>query len=288
MGLFDWLKKRKKNTSSVIKEESSLQAEGDVRPAEGTVQQTNSSASPNEGTTLQTNSSAPLDEGTVLQTNLSAPPDEETVKALRLRGMIVDVDRRGGGPERTLTVLFYNSHEYRGIPVGYFCVQQCSGAYSGAGFRYMFLPKDISKPKAADYVEHDGYSGFITGFFSENFEMDLHGTKRLVPIDLPEILWNMSFSIEMKKPGTSVDGCLLEMFQLCKATYGRIYVDWVVSSRHGYASGSDPVPAEFFRNHDLNGFARYMVEKYKFLECTADEIFRNQEIWTLFELLREP
>lgn len=103
----------------------------------------------------------------------------------------------------------------------------------------------------------------------------------------------MSFSIEMKKPGHYKDIGLLERFRLYKVPYGRIYVSWAVSSGHvvglvpGYASGSDPVPAEFFRNHDLNGFARYMVEKYKFLECTADEIFRNDEIWTLFELLRE-
>lgn len=180
MGLFDWLKKRKKNASTVSKGDPSLQAEVNVRP------------------------------------------DEEIAEKLRHVGKIVDVARCSGYMEMTLTVLFYNDQEDSDIPVGYFCVQQCSGAYYGAGFRYMLLPKDISEPKAADYVEHDGYSSGIPGYFSEDFQMDIYGKKRLEFENLPEILRDMSFSIEMKKPGHYKDIGLLERFRLYKVHYGRI------------------------------------------------------------------
>lgn len=136
MGLFDWLKKRKKNTSPVSKGETSRQPESNVGPA------------------------------------------EETVGKLRSFGVIVDIDRRAAGPERTLTVLFHNNQRGMGIPVGYFCVQQCSGAYIGAGFRLLMLSEEISETKAENYVEHDGYSHWVSGFFSEDFEMDIHGNGR--------------------------------------------------------------------------------------------------------------
>lgn len=96
MGLFDWLKKRKKNASTVSKGDPSLQAEVNVRP------------------------------------------DEEIAEKLRHVGKIVDVDRCSDYMEMTLTVLFYNDQEDSDIPVGYFCVQQCSGAYYGAGFPAIF------------------------------------------------------------------------------------------------------------------------------------------------------
>lgn len=210
-------------------------------------------------------------------------PDDETVGKLRSFGEIVDIDRRACGPERTLTVLFYNDRKGGGIPVGYFCVQQCSGAYSGAGFRLLMLSEEISEPKAADYLEHDGYSGWIPGFFSEDFAMDIHANKRLEPVNLPEVLRDMSFEIGMRKPDGEP-----ERFELSKRRYGEIHVSWSVGfigNRNG-AGGSDPVPSEFFRNHDLPAFAAWIAKKYEGF-VSSDEIFKNEEIWTLFELCRE-
>ncbi len=83
---------------------------------------------------------------------------------------IVGIDRSGGCCERTLTVLFYDEN------IGYFCVQQSSGAYSGLGFRYLMLPSNISKPDVKSLIDAEGYSSWIANqFFSEAFEMDIYG-----------------------------------------------------------------------------------------------------------------
>lgn len=197
--------------------------------------------------------------------------------------VIADIDRREDGPERILTVLFFDE------TIGHFCVQQSSGAYSGLGLRYQILSHDISVPEASAYVDDDGYSSWIPNrWFSEAFEMDMYGQKYLETIKLPQSLHSMSFDIVLKKAGCSLpDGGLLECFHLHKKRYGEIKVSWSVG--FGYAmgahnpgaSGDDIVPSEFFFNHDLHGFAAYLSDTYKGV-ITYDEVYYNAEVKALF------
>lgn len=202
---------------------------------------------------------------------------------------IVDIDRRSGGPERTLTVLFFDS------AIGYFCIQQSCGAYTGLGLRYLIFPRNGSVSKAADYAEHDGYSSWIPNrWFSEAFEMDIGGKKRLETVNIPKSLHPMRFHITMKQGGGRLSGGdgLIERFALYKNPYDEIRVRWSIG--FGYAMGShnpgaggdDPVPSVFFLNNDLPAFAAYIAEKYSNF-ATYDEIFSNDEIKILFDLCAE-
>ena len=100
-----------------------------------------------------------------------------------------------------------------------------------------------------------------------------------------------SFKIVLKQGGHKLpDGCILEKFYLYKENDDIIRIFWSVGfgySMLGHnpgAGGNDIVPAEYFINHDLSGFATYISNKYKDI-ATYDEIYYNSEIQTLFELL---
>lgn len=197
--------------------------------------------------------------------------------------VIADIDRRAGGPERTLTVLFFDE------TIGHFCVQQSSGAHSGLGLRYQILSRDIPVPEASAYADDDGYSSWIPNrWFSEAFEMDMYGQKHLETIKLPRSLHSMSFDIVLKEAGCSLaNGGILECFKLHKKRYGEIKVSWSVG--FGYAMGAhnpgaggdDIVPSEFFFNNNLPAFAAYLSKKYKNL-ITYNEVYYNAEVKALF------
>ena len=195
---------------------------------------------------------------------------------------VADFDQRGSGSERILTALFYSERGSWGIPAGYFCVQQ-----SASAFRYMLIPQGIANPRAADYAGHAGYTDWIPGYFSKALEDDARGKKRIAIPELPEKLRDMSLNINIRQPASSVCGGVLEVFCLNKRKYDGFQVVWTLEFPGSFgnqgAGGNDPVPPEFFQNRDLHGFAQYMAEKYRSLECTADEILRNREIRKLFE-----
>lgn len=222
----------------------------------------------------------------------NAPSDAaagEQLKSLQsCRAAIVDISRLASGPDRTLTVLFYNDS------IGYFCIQQCSGAYCGLAFRYLILPRGLARPQAENYIDSADYSAWISGkWFSEAFELDIYGKKCLEAIRLPQGLYGMRFEIVLKKPGCSAGGgCILERFVLHKEPYEKVKLSW--SAGFGFqmgahnpgAGGTDDVPSEFFLNHDLSGFAAYISGKYKDF-ASYDDIWYNGEVQTLFDLCAE-
>ena len=107
---------------------------------------------------------------------------------------------------------------------------------------------------------------------------------------LPKFLQDTTFNIVIKKGATLPGGCLLEKFCLYKGKEDVVKIYWSVGFGYQWGShtpgagGSDVISAEFFIEHDLYAFATYISKKYKDY-VTFDDIYFNEEIQTLFELL---
>ena len=212
---------------------------------------------------------------------------------------IVAIDRKASYMEKTLTVLFYSDS------IGYFCIGQSSGAYSGLGLFYKILPKDVANPRIEDYA--DEFADFVcipNVWFSKDFAEELCERKRMkcdeqikdvhtneTAEELPQVLRGMDFRIVIKKGCALKDGTLLEYFLLSKVG-DTAKIHWSVGFGYSWGAhnpgvgGADTIPAELFVHHDLSAFAAYLSEKYRDW-ITYDDVYFNSEIKTLFELLEE-
>ena len=87
---------------------------------------------------------------------------------------IIDINRQANGSERILTVLCQDDE------IGYFCIRQSSGAYSGLGLWYYIIPKEIANPKIEDYIcDYENFICVPNQWFSDAFSDDIYGKRRM-------------------------------------------------------------------------------------------------------------
>ena len=143
------------------------------------------------------------------------------------------------------------------------------------------------------------YTDFIFHSLNELYDNEISQytvNEGVIAADLPECIRDLDFTIDLRKCCTlSNRREVLEHFVLHKQKYNTISAD--ISIGFGYSVGSHnpgvgwsvKIPGIYFKNCDMYGLSQYIARRFNDsnIYLKDKEICKNDEIITLFELIRE-